>query len=212
MTDEKKEEKKKEEKPVIFDPKTLTDDQIGQVFSDERLWKHPRFKELTDKAKQADALLKKKDEEESQKLEEEKKFQELLAKEKEKNKKLEEQVATSKVDSAIQTEAVKNGIVDPDVALKLIDRGAIKIGEDGSISGVAEAIKTLVAGKPYLVDATKVNLGSGTPPDVNTGTKIKLSQTQDPVFYKEHEKEILDAMKTNNIEIDIPVGGNMNPS
>ena len=202
-------EKTKIKKPAVFDPKNLTDDQIAKVFSDERIWKNPRFKELNDKAKQAEALLQKEEEAKTKKLEEDKKFEELLNLEREKVKKMSEQLSQIKVDSAIQTEAAKNGIVDPEAALKLVDRGLIKQGDNGEPIGIADAIKALVTNKPYLVDSKKVNLGGGTPPDNTTGTKIKLSEAQNPEYYRKHQAEVDEAFKTNNVEIDVGVGGNI---
>lgn len=207
MSEENK--KIKKHKPAVFDPKNLTDDQIGQVFSDERLWKHPRFKELNDQAKLAKDLLQKEEDAKAKKLEEEKKFDELLNLEREKNKKLTEQLSSIKVDSAIQTEAVKNGIVDPDAALKLVDRGLIKTGDNGEPVGITDAIKALVTSKPYLVDPKKANLGSGNPP-IQTSTKIKLSDAQNPDYYRTHQKEVDEAFRTGNIEKDVPTGGPMN--
>lgn len=196
----------KKQKPVTFDPKNLTDEQIGQVFSDERIWKHPRFKELNDKAKQADELLHREEEEKTKKLEEDKKFEELLKLEREKSQKLAEQLQSSKVESAIQTEAVKAGIVDPEAALKLVDRGLIKTGDNGEPIGISDAIKALATSKPYLVDVKKANLGDGTPPDGGNITKIKLSDAQNPEYYRKNQEAVDTALRTGNIEVDVPTG------
>lgn len=192
---------------VTFDPKSLTDDQISQVFSDERIWKHPRFKELNEMAKKAEALLKQQEDEKTKKLEEDKKYEELLKLEREKVAKLTEQVSSVKVESAIQTEAAKNGIVDPDAALKLVDRSGIKIDDTGAIQGVTEAIKALATSKPYLVDPKKSNLGDGNPPTQVTA-KIKLSEAQNADYYQKHQAEVDEAFLKGNIVVDVPVGGN----
>jgi hypothetical protein len=194
----------KKVKKSVFDPKSLTDEQIAGVFGDERIWKHPRFKELTEKAKKAEELSKKEEEAIKAKLEEEKKFKELLDLEKQKVDALEKQLSRSKVDSAITTEAVKAGFENPEDALRLIDREAVQAGEEGTPLGIAEAIKALAENKPYLVG--KTNLGSGTPAN-QPPVKIKLSDAQNPEFYQKHEKEVDEAFKSGNIEIDVPVGG-----
>jgi hypothetical protein len=57
----------------------------------------------------------------------------------------------------VAIQAGKLGIVDPDAAHKLADLSKVAIGEDGSITGVEDALKALAEAKPYLVQA-------GTPP------------------------------------------------
>jgi len=130
--------------------------------------------------------------------------------EREKVTKLTEQMSSFKVESAIQTEAVKKGVVDPEAALKLVDRSGIKVDESGSAIGVAEAIQALVANKPYLVDVKKANLGGGVPANQNPA-KIKLSEAQNMDYYNKHRAEVDEAYATGNIEIDVPVGGNITP-
>lgn len=201
---------KKVKKIKSFDPKDLTDEQISKVFSDERIWKHERFKELAELAKEAKEIKKQQEIEKTKKLEEEKKFEELLQIERKKVEELTKQTSQIKVETAIQTEAVKRGIVDSDAALKLVDRDLIKIGDNGELTGVKEAIESLATSKPYLVDSTKANLGGGTPPNNNTGIKIKLSDAQNAEYYSKHSSEVDEAFRTNNIDIDVPVGGNQN--
>ena len=58
---------------------------------------------------------------------------------------------TSLVDNLIITESAKKGITDLDAAKKLIERATIKVNEDGTVTGVTEAVDALVKDKPYLV-------------------------------------------------------------
>lgn len=55
------------------------------------------------------------------------------------------------VRSAVVTAAAKAGFVDPDDAFALVDRGALEISEDGTVTGLDEAIRAIAKAKPYLV-------------------------------------------------------------
>jgi len=59
------------------------------------------------------------------------------------------QATDTLVTAAIQTNAVKVGIVDPEAAVALIDRTGISVAE-GVVNGVDDALKTLIETKPYL--------------------------------------------------------------
>ena len=46
------------------------------------------------------------------------------------------------------------GLVDADAALKLMDTSAIKVADDGTVTGVKEAMEALKTSKPYLFKTT----------------------------------------------------------
>lgn len=198
-------EKENKELKKPFDTSKLSDEDIEKVFTDERIWKHPRFKELNERAKLGDQLKKEKEDAEQKKLEDDKKFQEALEIEKKKNADLEAQIKQQGVDNSIKTEAVKLGAKNPETVAKLVDRTKITVNADGSVTGLSEAIKALSESDKYLFDETKVNLGNGTNPNnANNGIpKFKLSEIQNPQFYQEHEKEITEAVKNNQVENDL---------
>ncbi len=187
-----------------FDPKTLSNEDFSKIFEDPRIWEHKRFKELNDDAKAGKKALEKLEKLEEDKLKEEGKFKELADKEKARAEEALKQLQTEKVNNALLAEATKAGAVDLEAVKVLVDRNAIQVGEDGSITGVAEAVKGLLESKPYLKNAnapTTPNIGSGTAP-TNTDTGIKkftLTQIQDPKFYQEHKEEIGQAYKTGNV-------------
>jgi hypothetical protein len=65
----------------------------------------------------------------------------------------------------IAAKAPKLGIVDPEVAVVLLERNpGITVSDDGVVTGLDEALKQLVKDKPFLVRATTqgVDAGSGT--------------------------------------------------
>ena len=201
-------EPKTEPQVIPFEPSKLSDDDFAKIFSDERLWKNERFKELNAKAKEGEKLSKLQQEANENKLLEEKKYQELIDSQKKKIEELESSVSQVKLEGLIRNEAQKLGVIDPDVVIKLIDRAGIKTNEDGSMLGISEAVKSLTDSKPYLIGTQSVNLGTGTNPSGggNASPRFKLSQLQDASFYQANEKEITEALKNNQVENDMNVG------
>ena len=188
-----------------FDTSKLTDDQIQKVLEDKRLWNTERLKELRQKAKKADDL----DAADKKRLEDEaiKKgdYEKVISEKDQKIKDLEQSVTKSMLDNAIAIAAQKAGAVDASVVLKLIDRTGIKIGEDGAIAGVDEAIKALLDASPYLKgNGTVKTVGNPSNPsgDDQGIRTFKSSQLKDRKFYKENEAEILKAWKAGKIEDD----------
>lgn len=191
-----------------FDPSELSDDQLAKVLEDKRFWQHSRVKQLQDRAKLADTLEKEKQEAEDAKLKEQGKLQELLDKKTQELDSLKTQMTSQKVDMAIQAEAMKTGVVDVEAALKLIDKSKVTISDDGQVSGVADAVKSLIEAKPYLAGkGTTTTVGQGSNPGGDGNSvpkKFKASQLKDVKFFRENEADIMKAMKLGLIEDDIP--------
>lgn len=190
-----------------FDPKSLSDEQFDKVFNDERVFRHSRFKELAAKAKRAEELEKAQSEAENKSLEEQKKFEELANKRLTENEELQKKLENMQVTQAISAKASTLGIVDLEAAAVLINRDGITI-KDGAVEGVDEALKQLVESKPYLVSkGGSKPIGSPSNPGsdaTDQGTKkYKLSQIQDHKFFKENEKDILEAIRLNLVEDDV---------
>ncbi len=95
-----------------------------------------------------------KSEAEKKKLEEEGKFKELAEKSALEAEVLKKKTNELFIDQALQVEAMKQGIVDID-GIKLADRSKITIDEAHEVTGAEEAIKDLMARKPYLFDPDK---------------------------------------------------------
>ncbi|MFA5387862.1 MAG: hypothetical protein WC322_05790 [Candidatus Paceibacterota bacterium] len=177
------------------------------VFDDPRLWTHPRFKSLNERAKKADELEKAQKEAEEKRLAEAKKFEELATKRAQERDEVTNKLQKSTQDNRITIEASKVGVVDIEAVLQLVDRSNIRIDENGVATGVIEAVNALITAKPYLKGKPGVtNIGSATNPGADGGNqpaKFKLSQLQDAAFYREHEKEIAEAYKLGLIEDDM---------
>lgn len=196
-----------------FDPTTLTNEEFEKFYSDPRTFDHPRFKSLAERAKKADELEKAQQEADTNRLKDEKKWQELAEKQENRANDVQQRFETSTIDNKIVIEATKLGITDLDAATKLLDRTGISINEQGEVSGVEEAVKALAESKTYLVDKNQIRtIGSpsnpANPNQSTAGTKqFKASEIGDPAFYKEHEKEI-DASLRAGVKIidDRPAG------
>lgn len=193
--------------PAPFDPTKVGDEDFAKVFDDPRTFAHPRFKELTEAAKELKALKKAQVEANEAKLVEEKKHEELATLRAKERDEAIGKYNTSLVDNFIITESAKKGITDLDAAKKLIERATIKVNEDGTVTGVTEAVDALVKDKPYLVGGKKGSVGQGTNPPNTEGNagKFTITQIQDPVFYAANFEAIKLAAARGEIVDDRPV-------
>lgn len=187
-----------------FDLSKIGDEDFKKVFDDPRLWQHSRFKSLSERAKQAETLEKEKAEAEKARMEEQGKYKELAELKSKEADDLRAKVAQATIDNRIIAEATKAGVVDTEAVLKLVDRSGIK-ADGETIVGVDVAIKGLLDSKPYLKGNANLNIGSGSAPNNQSATAkhFKLSQLQDPVFYRANEKDIEQANKLGFIEDDM---------
>ena len=177
-----------------------------KVFEDPRLWTHPRFKSLSERAKKAELLEKEKADAEEKALEGAKEFKQLAEKAKKERDDIQQKFAQSLQDNRIISEASKIGVVDIDTVLKLIDRSAISTDANGNVVGAVQAVQELLAAKPFLKGKQTVTIGSPTNPnpEAEAGAKrFKLSQISNPVFYRENEKDIQKAYALGLIEDDV---------
>lgn len=194
-----------------FDPAALTPEQLNQVLEkNPHIWKTDRLAELRDKSKKFDEAQQKATEAETKALEEQGKFKELSEKQSATIEELQGKLKTSTVNQAVTNKLAPLGVVDLEAALALIDRSKIEVAEDGSISGVDEAIEALKTGKAYLFNAgggTTTTVGTPSNPGNGGGAsgpaKFKRSQLQDPKFYNENKEAILKAHAAGEIEDDL---------
>jgi hypothetical protein len=90
-----------------------------------------------------------------------------------------------------------------------MDNSKVSVADDGTVTGADVALKELITARPYLIDkANTTRIGSPTnpaAPDANPGVKrFKHSEIKDPKFFRENEKEIMQAMKLGLIDNDLP--------
>ena len=57
------------------------------------------------------------------------------------------------ISAEVRAVGTELNIIDIDAAFVLMDKSGVKVGEDGSVTGVKEALEALTTAKPYLVKA-----------------------------------------------------------
>lgn len=180
-------------------PVQLTQEQLAAAFQ------HPRFKELAAQAAKAKELEEAQAKAEEERAKQNGEFEKLAETKSAEAEKWKGQFQSAVTNNAIIQAAVKAGISDPDAAVKLIERGGIKLNDDGTVEGVEDAVKSLIESKPYLKGtAPAVNSGGGPAnPDPNgTGTPpaFTRSQIEDHKFYTEHQAEIDKAVDEGRVD------------
>ena len=65
------------------------------------------------------------------------------------------------ISAEVRAVGTELNIIDIDAAFALMDKSGVKVGEDGSVTGVKEALEALTAAKPYLVKAASASSGTG---------------------------------------------------
>lgn len=183
---------------TVIDFSKIGDENFNKVLEDPRLWNNPRIKELREKADAAKTYEAEKAKKEQEDLKKKGDFETLAAQKETKIQELTEKFNSTLTNSAIIAEAAKLGITDLDAATKLIDRANIKVNDDGTVSGVTEAVAALAKDRAYLVTGQARPVSRGTnPPDPNsTQSTFKMSEIRDPVFYAKHFAEIQKALAT----------------
>lgn len=176
----------------------LTDEQLAAAFN------HPRFKSLNEKAKKADELQAAADKSAADALAAQGKFEDLYKSAEERAKTAETSLKQERVNNAVVAAAAKLGVVDPAAAVKLLDQSNITVSEDGTISGVDDAVKALQTASPYLFKTpaqSSMGSGSNPPNGGNTQSEFTYSQVQDIAFYKANQAAVDKAMAEGRIDM-----------
>lgn len=177
----------------------LTDEQLAAAFN------HPRFKSLNERAKKADELEQAATAAAEEAAKAQGKFEDLYKTANERATTLEGQLKQTRIENAVTIEAAKLGVVDPTAAVKLLDQSGINVSDDGTISGVAEAVKALQTASPYLFKTpAQGSVGGGdTNPQGggNTASEFSYSQIQDLAFYKANQPAIDKAVAEGRIDM-----------
>ena len=192
------------------DPKGGNDNPKGGSGDGDITIPKDRFDEMSSRAKKAEAELKKlKDaeaEREKKRLEEQGEYKQLAEQRENELKTYKAQVAEGSKRNAVVLAAAKLGANDPQDIINFVSLSDIEVAEDGNIDAgkVEEIVKRTKESKPYLFGSkAKPTVGAGGNPskDGNEREKptFKRSQLRDHSFYKEHEKEIQDALREGRI-------------
>jgi hypothetical protein len=106
------------------------------------------------------------------------------------------------INAELKAEAIAAGLQDPDL-LPLIDRAAVKIGDDGELVGIKEAIDAFKAKKPEYFKQTRggnppappalpdPRRGQGNPPPPNPNPPPTNVKELDPKKYGEAKNALL---------------------
>jgi hypothetical protein len=216
-TDEEKNKSTEKETAESKDKNTETsqDDSKKDVALTDEQWeaafKHPRFKDLNERATKAEKELEKfnkaKAEAEESKLKEEKKWQELAEKKDVELKSLQEKVTLGTKTRSVIEEAIKLGIKDTDAAVKLVDINSIQLDEAGQPTNAAEVVKALATAKPYLITGEpSKDIGADVNPDNTEGKKTIWAHTElrekmrDHEWYTKHKEEVDAAFKEGRVD------------
>lgn len=155
----------------------------------QKVFEHDRFKQLNQKAKEAEKALKEKLEaekaEKQKKLKEEGKLQELLDETKKELDELKGSYSTKQLENQILSIASRLNVVDTDAVVRLVDSSKIEYDKEGNPTNVEDVVTTLLKEKSYLTSTDKS-------PDVGAGSNATTeSQSADFVITKSELKEKL---------------------
>ena len=65
------------------------------------------------------------------------------------------------ISAEVRAVGAELNIIDIDAAFALMDKSGVAVGEDGSVTGVKEALEALTAAKPYLIKTAAATSGTG---------------------------------------------------
>jgi hypothetical protein len=187
---------------------TLSDEQWEKVFQ------HPRFAKLNERAKEAETELKKlekqKEKELQEKLKEEGKYQELLEEKEKELEQLNSSLAEYKLNNEVFSIANSLNVVDTDAVVKLLDRSKLETDKNGDYINLEEVVKELISEKPYLAKAgsdVRSNIGSNANATTESQsgdfviTKSELrAKLQDHNWYIENKDNIAQWEKEGRID------------
>ena len=129
--------------------KIFTQDEVNRIQAQTRREANARFgdyQELKTRAARADEL------EKSQLTDQEKLEARATAAERKAEAAI-QQVASAVIASEVKVRASQLGIIDPDAAYLLLDRTNVAYADDGTVSGIDDALTQLIENKPYLKGA-----------------------------------------------------------
>ena len=180
----------------------------------ELAYKSPRFKQLNDRAKEAEAKVaeveKANQKELQRKLKEEGKLEELLGEKEKEIEKLTSTLDSVNLNSQIISVASKLKVVDTDVVAKLIDTGKLEKDKEGNYLNVESVVQELISEKPYLAGVqsdVSSNIGGNANATTEsqsgdfTITKSELREKlKDHAWYIENQDNIVQWTKEGRID------------
>lgn len=178
-------------------PRTFTQDEMNAIIQDRlnrERGKYADYEDLKGKASKLDQL-------EAERLSDIERAQAEATSAAERASKAEEALKGERLRNAVYAESVKAGAVDPDAVLALLDRTSL-LSDDGTPTGVGDAITALLETKPYLkaqLTAPKGNIGQGERGAPTGGATFTREQLKDSKFFEANKAAIFDALAKGQI-------------
>ena len=129
--------------------KTFSQDEVNRIQAQTRREANARFgdyQQLKDRAARADEL-------EKSQLTDQEKLEARATTAERKAEAAIQQVASAVIASEVKVRASQLGIIDPDAAYLLLDRTNVAYADDGTVTGIDDALTQLIESKPYLKGA-----------------------------------------------------------
>ena len=152
--------------------KTFTQDEVNRMMGQARRDARSQFSdysELKSRAAKADEL-------EQANLTEAERLEVRVTDAEKRATDAQEQVSSAMIASEVKVRASALGVIDPDAAYLLLDRSNVRFDADNGVSGVDDALASLLEAKPYLRSTNRtpnINPESGQPV-----TTVRLSADQ----------------------------------
>ena len=158
--------------PTPATERTFTQDEVNRMQAQTRRDERGKFSDYGDlKARAAKA-----DELEQAQLSDAQKLEARAIEAERKAGEAQAQVASAMIASEVKVRASALGVIDPDAAYLLLDRSNVRFDADNGVSGVDDALASLLEAKPYLRSTNRtpnINPESGQPV-----TTVRLSADQ----------------------------------
>jgi hypothetical protein len=148
--------------PAPAPEQTFTQEQVNRMQAQTRREERGKFADYGDlKARAAKA-----DELEQAQLTEAQRLEARAIEAERKAGEAQEQIASAMIASEVKVRASALGVIDPDAAYLLLDRSGVRYDADSGVSGVEDALASLLEAKPYLRSNNRtpnINPESGQP-------------------------------------------------
>lgn len=138
--------------------------------------------------------------EEEAKMTEQEKLQKRLAELERKEIEYQQSLQARTLEYEVKLHAARLGVVDPEVAYRLIDLKQVEFDEDGKPVNLEKVLKELIAKKTYLVGQQSAVSPTNPAQGRVSGQQVFVrSQLRDPKFFASNRDAILQAMREGRI-------------
>jgi hypothetical protein len=138
--------------------------------------------------------------EEESKLSEQERLQRRLAELERKETEYQLALQARTLEYEVKLNAARLGVIDPEVAYRLLDLKQIEFDEDGKPINLEKVLRELIVKKPYLVSSGASSSPTNPAQGRVSGQQVfTRSQLRDPNFYATHRDAIMQALREGRI-------------